>query len=116
MTIDDLVDQCWEALPPFRKRLAGRDSVRQVVLDAVREWSPEYLEACRDEAQQGEYVTQLCSRIKARHVQQQEYGFVLMTIILTAVLSAVIQWLVKWWLDNHFHRELMAQWQAELAK
>lgn len=115
MTIDDLVNDCWNDLPPIRKRIAGRDAVRRVVVDAIQEWSADYLSACQDNAQRNVYVADLTKRLEQRYTGQQEYGFVLMSIILAAVISAVVQWLVTWWLDNHFNRECMAQWQREMA-
>lgn len=115
MTIDDLVAECWANLPPIRKRLAGRDAVRRIVVDAVQDWSSEYLMACQDNAQRDVYVADLTKRLERRYMGQQEYGFVLMTILLTALISAVVQWLVKWWLDNHFNRELMQGWQRGMA-
>lgn len=115
MTIDDLVAECWADLPPIRKRLAGRDAVRQIVVDAVQEWSGDYLMACQDNAQRNVYVADLTKRLEQRCTMTQEYTFVLMTILLTALISAVVQWLVKWWLDNHFNREAMAQMQREMA-
>jgi len=54
--------------------------------------------------------------VKARRSGQQEYGFVLLSIIATAVLVAVIQWLVKWWLDRNFNRIMLAGWQREMAR
>lgn len=115
MTIDDLVAECWFDLPPVRKRIAGRDAVRRIVVDAIQEWSGEYLAACSDNGEPNVYAADLSKRLERRYSQQDEYGFVLMSIILVAVISAVVQWLVKWWLDNHFNRELMQGWQREMA-
>lgn len=115
MTIDDLVTECWADLPPIRKRLAGRDAVRRVVVDAIQEWSADYLAACQDNDQRNVYAADLTKRLERRYTGQQEYGFAIMTIVLVAVISAVVQWLVKWWLDRNFNRELMAQWQREMA-
>lgn len=115
MTIDDLVNECWADLPPIRKRLAGRDAVRRILVDAVQEWSPEYLAACRDNGQPDVYAADLTKRLERRYMQQDEYGFVLMTILLTALISAVVQWLVKWWLDNHFNEMWITQLQRELS-
>lgn len=116
MTLDDLVAECWFDLPPIRKRLAGRDAVRRIISDAVREWSPDYLVSCTHSGQQDVYAADLTKRLERRYAQQQEYGFVLMSIILVALISAVVQWLVKWWLDNHFNRELMQGWQQGMAR
>lgn len=115
MTLDDLVSECWPALPPIRKRLVGRDAVRQIVVDAVQEWAADYLGACQDDAQRKAYADALTKRIEQRCTGRQEYGFAIMSIILVAVISAVVQWLVKWWLDNHIHREQMQSWQRELT-
>lgn len=113
MTLDDLTDQCWAALPPIRKRLVGRDAVRQMLEDAVAEWDSEAIGACQGAADLDAYGTALVSRVKAR--RQQEYGFVLASILLTAVLIAVVQWLVKWWLDRNFNRVMIAGWQREMT-
>lgn len=115
MTLDDLVAECWFDLPPIRKRIAGRDAVRQVVVDAIQEWSPGVLGACSTDDQRAAYAADLTERLKRRYAGQQEYGFAIMTIILVAVISAVVQWLVKWWLDRNFNRECMARLQQELA-
>lgn len=115
MTIDELVDKMWGDLPPIRKRLAGRDAVRRIVVDAVQEWSPEYLMACQDNAQRDVYAADLTKRLERRYTGQQEYGFAIMTVILVALISAVVQWLVKWWLDRNFNREQMQAWQREMA-
>lgn len=115
MTIDELVNEMWGDLPPIRKRLAGRDAVRRIVVDAVQEWSSEYLMACHDNAQRDVYAAELARRLERRYIGQQEYGFAMMTVILVALISAVVQWLVKWWLDRNFNREQMQAWQREMA-
>lgn len=116
MTIDDLVAECWFDLPPVRKRLAGRDAVRRILVDAIQEWSAESLTACSESGKADTYAADLTHRLERRYSQPQEgYGFVFMSIILVAVISAVVQWLVKWWLDNHFNRELLQGWQREMA-
>lgn len=108
MTFSDLEAECWDALPPIRKRLAGRDSVRQMLADAVCEMDVDAIAACRGDADLGAYQDALLERIRKRQMGQ-EYGFVFLSIILTAVLVAVIQWLVKRWLDNHFSLTAMRQ-------
>lgn len=115
MTLDDLVNECWADLPPVRKRLAGRDAVRLIVVNAVQEWSPEYLMACQDNAQRDVYASDMIRRLRRRHEGQQEYGFAIMSIIMVALISAVVQWLVKWWLDRNVNRVLMAGWKMEMA-
>lgn len=115
MTFDDLTDQCWAALPPIRKRLVGKEGVRRMLEDAIREWDNEALCACEDGVDLQLYQDALVERVRAKRAQQQEYGFVLMSILLTAVLVAVVQWLVKWWLDRNFNRVMLAGWQREMA-
>ena len=116
MTLDDLDDQCWAALPPIRKRLVGREAVRQMLEDAVAEWDNEAIGACQGPADLDAYGAALVERVKARRSGQQEYGFVLLSILATAVLVAVIQWLVKWWLDRNFNRIMLAGWQREMQR
>lgn len=111
MTFEDLAVECWFDLPPIRKRLAGRDAVRQMLADAVCEMDANAIAACGSDVDVKAYEAALLERVKARHVGQ-EYGFVFMSIILTAILVAVIQWLVKRWLDNHFS---VADMQRELT-
>lgn len=115
MTFDDLTNECWAALPPIRKRIAGKDAVRQMLEDAVAEWDSEAITACQGPADLEAYGDALVRRVQARRVGQ-EYGFVLMSILLTAVLVAVVQWLVKWWLDRNFNRVMLAGWQREMRR
>lgn len=113
MTLDDLTDECWAALPPLRKRLVGREMVQQMLEDSIAEWDTEAITACQGPADLDAYGAALVDRVKAR--RQQEYGFVLMSILLTAVLIAVVQWLVKWWLDRNFNRVMLVGWQREMT-
>jgi hypothetical protein len=115
MTFDDLTDQCWADLPPLRKRLVGRDTVRQMLEDAVAEWDNESLVTSQSDDDLRAYESALVERVKTRR-SGQEYGFVLLSIIATAVLVAVIQWLVKWWLDRNFNRIMLAGWQREMQR
>jgi hypothetical protein len=120
MTLADLQEQCWAALPPIRKRLAGRQAVDDIVTLAVENWAGEYLNACQDNDQRGVYVTALLGQVKRGHQvlsgkEPQEYGFIWM-ILLQAVAVAAIEWLVKWWLDRRANRVLMTVWQHELTK
>jgi len=113
MTLDDLTTECWAALPPVRKRLVGRDAVRQMLEDAVAEWDNEAIVACNADGDFAAYEAALVDRVKARRAGQ-EYGFVLLSILATAVLVAVVQWLVQWWLDRNFNRVMLAGWQREM--
>ena len=115
MTFDDLTDQCWAALPPIRKRLVGRDAVRQMLEDAVAERDSDAIGACQGQADLDAYADALVQRVQARRVGQ-EYGFVLASILLTAVLVAVVQWLVTWWLDRNFNRVMLTGWQREMQQ
>jgi hypothetical protein len=120
MTLADLQEQCWAALPPIRKRLVGRDTVNDFVALAVENWAGEYLAACQDNEQRGVYVHALLNHIKRGHQlstgrEPAEYGFI-WAFLLQAVAVAVVQWLVKWWLDRRANRALMAVWQHELTK
>ena len=112
MTLDDLTTECWAAMPPLRKRLVGRDAVRQMLEDAVAEWDNEAIVACGSTGDFAAYEVALVERVKARRAG--EYGFVLASILLTAVLVAVVQWLVQWWLDRNFNRVMLAGWQREM--
>lgn len=119
MTLDDLREEAWKALPPIRKRLVGRETVNELVTIAVHNWEGDYLAACADNAQRQVYVSALLQAVKRAHQpvsghEPQEYGFI-WVFLLSAVASALIQWLVKWWLDRNFNRECMAQWKRELA-
>lgn len=102
VTFEELANECWDALPPLRKRLAGKPAVRRMVADALTEWDAPALAACVSNADLEQYEHRLAERIRTRRSASQEYGFALLTILLTAVLVAVIQWLVQRWLDNHF--------------
>ena len=119
MTLDQLKAQAWKALPPIRKRLAGRMTCDELVAEAVRNWSSDYVAACQDDVQRRDYARQLLERVRQSYeirsgIREQDYGFVWM-FLLMAVASAVIQWLVQRWLDRHFTAEQMQAWQQELA-
>lgn len=115
MTFNELVDECWDALPPIRKRLVGRSAVRRMVGDCVQEWDSEGVASCQDGVDLRLYEDAMIERIQMRRSANQEYGFVLASILLTAVLVAVIQWLVTKWLDNHFSAEDIVRWRQESA-
>lgn len=120
MTFADLQSECWAALPPIRKRLAGRKAVDEFVQLAVENWAGEYLGACQDNQQRDVYVNALLGHVKRGHQmmsgkEPQEYGFIWM-ILLQAVAVAAIEWLVKWWLDRRANRALMTVWQHELTR
>lgn len=119
MTLEDLKADAWENLPPIRKRLAGRATCDELVVEAVRNWSSDYIAACKDDTHRRDYAKQLVNMIRVSHppksgIAQQEYGFIWM-FLLMAVASAVVQWLVTKWLERHFSREQFAAWQQELA-
>lgn len=119
MTYADLEAQAWAALPPIRKRLAGRGAVNDLLRVAVRNWSGEYLATCRDDRHRQQYARDLLGRVQqgyasASGIAPGEYGFV-WVFILQAVASALIQWLVAWWLERHANRVLIEGWQQEMA-
>jgi len=119
MTLDELKADAWASLPPIRKRLAGRAICDELVTEAVRNWSGDYIAACHGETQRNDYARQLLEQVRKSHelragMTQPEYGFI-WVFLLTAVASAVIQWLIKRWLDNHFDAEQMQAWQREVA-
>ena len=119
MTLDELKADAWRSLPPIRKRLAGRLICDELVAEAVRNWSGDYIASCHDDAQRVDYAKQLLEQVRHSHelragMTQPEYGFI-WVFLLTAVASALIQWLIKRWLDNHFDAEQMQAWQRELA-
>lgn len=116
MTFNELVEECWGKLPPIRKHLAGRDAVRRMVADSLTEWDSAGIAACMDPVDVRDYEDRLLQRIQTRRSANEEYGFVLLSIVLTAVLVAVIQWLVQRWLDNHFSIEDIARWQQEAVE
>jgi hypothetical protein len=120
MTLADLQAQCWAALPPIRKRLAGRDAVNDLVQLSVANWSGDYLAACRDNQQRDVYVHALLTQLKREHQAMSgqepgEYGFI-WVLLLQAVAVAVVQWLVQWWLERLSHRALLTVMQYELTK
>lgn len=119
MTLDDVATECWKSLPPIRKRLVGKATVRDFVQLAVANWEGEYLAACADNDARKVYVAAMLGHVKREHqfasgYSEQEYGTVWVWI-LQAVASAVIQWLVAWWLERRAHRALMAVWKHELT-
>jgi hypothetical protein len=119
MTLDELKAEAWKSLPPIRKRLAGRIACDELVVEAVRNWSSDFVAACHDETHRREYAQQLVNMMRVSHqprsgISQQEYGFIWM-FLLMAVASAVVQWLVQRWLDNNVTREQMDAWQREVA-
>lgn len=120
MTLADLQEQCWQSLPPIRKRMVGRETVNDLVTLSVENWAGEYLAACQDNEQRQVYVHALLQQVKRGHQlatgrEPAEYGFV-WAFLLQAVASAVIQWLVQWWLDRNANRALFAVIQHELVK
>jgi len=119
MTLAELKNEAWKALPPIRKRLAGRVVCDELVTEAVRNWSSDYIASCHDEMHRRDYARLLLNQVRVSHeprsgINQQEYGFI-WVFLLMAVASAVIQWLVKRWLDRHFDAGQMQAWQQELA-
>ena len=67
MTFADLQAECWDALPPIRKRLVGRETVNDFVTLAVENWAGEYLAACQDNEQRQVYVHALLNHLKRGH-------------------------------------------------
>jgi hypothetical protein len=119
MTYADLQSEVWRAMPPLRKRIAGREVVDDFVTLAVQNWSGEYLEACADNRQRNVYAAALLGQLKRGHqavsgAEPTEYGF-LWVFLLQAVAAAVIEWLIKWWLDRRANRVLLAGWQQEMT-
>jgi len=120
MTLADLQEQCWHALPTVRKRIVGRQTVNDLVVLAVENWEGEYLNACRDNRQRGVYTASLLGHMKRLHqasspYESQEYGF-LWAVLLQALAAAVIQYLVNWWLERRANRVLLSAWQAEVRQ
>lgn len=120
MTFAELQEQCWQSLPPLRKRLVGRDTVNDFVSLAIQNWQGEYLAACQDNDERGVYVHAMLGNVKRMHqaaspYESTEYGFIWI-FFLQAVAVAVIQWLVKWWLDRNANRVLIEGWREELTK
>lgn len=118
MTLSELNAAAWDALPPIRKRVAGRSVVNDLVALCVMHWEPEYLAACQDNDQRRVYERALLEAVRRAYQpisghEPQEYGFIWI-FLLSAVASALIQWLVKKWLDNHFDRQQIVNLKREL--
>lgn len=119
MTLADLRENVWSALPPIRRRLVGRETVDDFVTLAVQNWEGDYLIACGDIEQRRIYARTMLGHLKRLHqaaspYEPIEYGF-LWAFLLQAVAAAAIQWLVTWWLDRSANRVLLAGWQQELT-
>lgn len=120
MTLDDLKDRVWSAMPPIRKRLVGRRVVDDFTQLAVENWAGDYLAACSGNHQRQVYAAALLGQLKRAHqpvsgTEPQEYGFI-WVLLLQSIASAIIQWLIRWWLDRRANRALMVVWQHELTK
>lgn len=119
MTYAEFEQAGWESMPPIRRRVCGRERFNELLALTIRNWSPDYIDACHDDVHRRRYARELLDRVRHDHQQitgmgQQEYGFI-WVFLLCAVASAVIQWLVKRWLDNHFNRDMLQAWQREVA-
>ena len=119
MTYADFEQAAWEAAPPLRKRVVGRQTFNELLQVAVQNWAGDYVNACVDDRQRQQYARELLERVRYGHMKaiganQQEYGFI-WVFLLSAVASALIQWLVQRWLDRHFTREMLQAWHVEVA-
>lgn len=105
MTLDDLVDQCWDEIRVFRKRAVGKDGVKKILMDSLQEWDTDLLMKCRDDNDYRQYKEWLHQRVRARNMAENEYGFALLAFLLMTVASAVISWLIQWWLNHLTDRD-----------
>jgi len=117
MTYAEFEQAAWDAMPPIRKRVAGRHTFNELLRVATYNWCPDYVSACRTDEQRQVYARQLLEQVRHGHqtmtgATQQEYGFI-WVFLLSAVASALIQWLVQRWLDNHFNRADLEAWSRE---
>lgn len=107
MTFHKLADDCWHDMPRLRRLVAGRSTVTRLLADAVREFDA-------DKAGDAGYEAELLEGVKRQNGSDKD-GFAIMTFLIVTIAAAVISWLIQRWLDNHFPKQQLTEWQQELA-
>lgn len=103
MTLDELADECWAELPPVRRWMAGRGTVKKVLADSLVELDVAMLQRCATADEQSAYEDRLRAKVNRRNaIDPDKDGFVVLTFLLATVAAAVISWLIQRWLDNRF--------------
>lgn len=110
-TIDQLVDETWEALRPslFRRAILGRRRCAEIVMTALAEFPDRELTA-RKASEGSSSCRSICREVEKRvagRVRQTgedhgTYGSVVLSLVLGWAVSAIVQYLVLQWWKRHF--------------
>lgn len=119
MTLADLQSEIWRSLP-LRKRVAGRDTINDLVQLAVESWPTEYMTHATSDNERRVVAAEVERSVKRLHhactqVDSVSYG-VLWTLLLQGLVSAIVEWLVRWWLERRANRAILIAMQYELTK
>lgn len=119
MTLHDLQNQIWQDLP-LRKRVAGRDTIDDLVQLAVESWPTEYMNHATSDQERRVVAAEVERSIKRLHhactrTDSVSYG-ILWSLLLQGLASAIVEWLVRWWIDRRSNRAILIAMQYELTK
>lgn len=115
MTIDELQAYVWKRLPAWRKRLAGRAEVGNLVALAVANWDAEAISVVSPkDAADGLVSRMRHARQRAATPMTVEVGFVWI-FLFELLASAIVQIILKWWFEAASHRAQMATLQNHTA-
>jgi hypothetical protein len=119
MTLHELQSLIWRDLP-VRKRIAGRDTINDLVQLAVESWPVEYMNAATSDNERQIVSKEVERSVKRLHhactnVDGVSYGIV-WNLLLQALVTGIVQWLLKWWLERRANRVVLMAMQYELTK
>lgn len=119
MTLQDLQNQIWHDLP-LRKRVAGRDTIDDLVQLAVENWPTEYMNHATSNQERRVVAAEVERSVKRMHhactrTDSVSYG-ILWSLLLQGLVSAIVEWLVRWWLERRDNRAILMGIQYELTK
>lgn len=119
MTLHELQSQIWQDLP-IRKRIAGRDTINDLVQLAVESWPVEYMTHATSDTERQIVAKEVERSVKRLHhactnVDGVSYG-VVWNLLLQALVTGIVQWMLKWWLDRRANRAILIALQHELTR
>lgn len=119
MTLDELQSRIWHDLPK-RKRIAGRETINDLVQLAVECWPAEYMNHAKGDAERRVVAAEVERSVKRLHhactqASTVSYG-IIWNLLLQALVTAIVEWLVRWWLERRANRAILITMQHELTK
>jgi hypothetical protein len=119
-TQEELREELWQAVPPLRRMIVGRERIDDIITMAIENAPLEYIHLVGQPGEEQNVVLKTWEADVKRCyclVCGDEVTFgPLFWILIGPIVQLILKKLLEWWFDSHSHRLLMAGWKKEMTQ